>query len=849
MIAIEDIVSIPRKAARSFGELLPWFGLIAPGLVLCHNGALMAAYTFEGTDVEGKEDHEVDQKIDIFQTALRVMNDRCTIWSIRERRFDTNYEVGEYSNKVSRLIDEQWGEKCTEKRNANIRQHLFISYKIPNKSEAFFEALSTEIDEAGGKTLKALGNLLKKRLFERGAIAALRGQIADIAVEFEKILKSFDGIVIASLGFKRIEGEDLLGELFGRANLASDKGAVAVPDSLCYLNTYLAVDQVERQNTVFKFTGPARSKYVAALSTTATPQMSHASQLDRLMRLDAEFVLVQCFRFLDPFEAEKKIQDAEQFYRAEVKSVFTRVAERMFDTETDKVNTGKLHLADDAQEALVELTASELTYGYYNLTVLALGDSARQAEAAADLISSSMRATKFTVMRETQGLLSAILTSLPGNNDVTIRWKLASTGNIAELAPLRTISRGEDHHPLISRVLGKRVPPHVRFLTPMGVTYDFNTFEGDLGHTAVIGGSGAGKTSLMTLIIALFQKYMPSQTFILDKDYSLMMATVLMGGKHIDMGRGTKQRNMNPVRVMIKNDDDLRLKQWIEVLITAGGNTVSSTEGATIFSAIQALKRNAASTPHQQRLSSIYAYIAGEDQNLAAKLAPYVDRSEDEDDHGMGPYAPFFDNAEDKFELSNMIGLECGGILETPALASPFMDYVFYCIDRVLDGTTPTMIYVEEAWYMLSNPVFLQKMEDWLRTFRKKRAFVVFATQSLTELSQLPTLGSFISNIPTQIFLPAVKTSVQEQAGLYKSVFGTNDAQLDLLRHAVPKRDYLLVRPSCTRLVNTQMPELLLAINEATSNPRLRELVTKYANDGGYDWELKFIKEVLNVDV
>ncbi len=177
------------------------------------------------------------------------------------------------------------------------------------------------------------------------------------------------------------------------------------------------------------------------------------------------------------------------------------------------------------------------------------------------------------------------------------------------------------------------------------------------------------------------------------------------------------------------------------------------------------------------------------------------------------------------------------------------MDYAFYCIERSLDGATPTLIYVEEAWYMLSNPAFASKMEDWLRTFRKKRAFIVFATQALDEIARLPNIGSFLSNIPTQIFLPSMKSNVHEQAGLYRDLFGTTEAQMELLAHAIPKRDYLLVRPTVTRLVNTQMPTALIAINEATIQESKRRQVMEYAREGGPEWQMNFLREVLNVKV
>jgi type IV secretion system protein TrbE len=78
-------------------------------------------------------------------------------------------------------------------------------------------------------------------------------------------------------------------------------------------------------------------------------------------------------------------------------------------------------------------------------------------------------------------------------------------------------------------------------------------------------------------------------------------------------------------------------------------------------------------------------------------------------------------------------------------------------------------------------------------------------------------------------------------------VFGTTDAQMELLAGAIPKRDYLLVRPTVTRLVNTKMPHAVIAINEATTQEAKREQLAMYAASREANWEMKFLKEVLNV--
>lgn len=846
MINLTDIISKPRKSAKSYAELLPWFGVCTPGLVLCQDGSLLAGFTLEGQDVLGKMDAEVDQQINRMELALRTLNDRITMWSVRERRFTDGYPFGTFTSPVAELIDDQWGGECQKAPNARITQTIFLGYNFPNISEAFFEAVRSEVNANDGNLFKALASVAKRKLTETNAVARVRGQLDEMALEFEKAIASFTGVVEQEFGFARLFGPDLLGALHSRANLASIAGPVNPGGDLVYLDTALAADTVTRNQDVFTFEGINTTKHVAALSMMGTPPEAHADQLDRLMNINGEFVLVQCFKFLDRMAAEKEIQGAEQFYRHAVKSVGTRVMEKVFGVESEKVNTGNLHLADDAQAAMVELTASEVQYGYYNMTVLALGDTRREMEDTIDMVASSLRASGYNIVRERQGLLSAILATLPGSSKTTLRWKLASTANLADMLPIRTVKQGEETHPFISKLLGRNVPPHCRFMTPMSVPYDFNPHQGDVGHTGIIGGTGAGKTTLMTLIIAQFQKYAPSQTFIFDKDYSLMVATVLLGGKHIDMESKSRRPGMNPVKVMLKNGDDARLREWVEVLIGAGGHTLDTHASATINTAIQSLM---ASSEAYWRLSSLYSYIKGVDADLAAKLAPYVNLADEGDIYGEGPFARYFDNDDDNFELSNIVGMECGGILENNRIASPFLEYAFYCIDKRLTGSVPTLIYLEEAWYALANPFFYSRIVNWLRTFRKKKAFLMFATQSADEIARLDNVGAFTTNIPTKIFLPSITSNAQEMAPLYNQLFGTNEAQIDLLSYAIPKRDYLIVKPTETRLVNTSMPPVLLAINDATSVEWKRGKVYEYAESGEPGWEMKYIKEVLRVQI
>lgn len=846
MVNLHDLFTLPRKSVSSYAELLPWFGMLSRDLVICQDGSLLAGFVFDGADIEGVDDGDVNRRIDLLQTAMRQMTDRITMYSIQERRFHTEYPYTSFGSQVAAAVDDAWGEKCTEYKNGRITHALYLGYNFPSKSEAFFEQLQAEMDRQDNG-LKALSNVLRDRFSQKHAVGAVRGQLREMRDDFENILAGFSNIVISSLGFRRLEGEDLLGDLYSRANLASPPGPVHVPDRPAYLNTMLPADDLVRQGDMLEFRGPTKSKYCAALSTTGMPPEAYSLHIDQLLAIPAEYVLVQSFKFIDRFTAQSAIQSAEAFYRTEVKSAAVRIFEGITGVQSEKVNTGNIALAEDAQQALVEVTASDVAFGYYNMTLLALGDSPNEVNRCAEMLATTLRAGSFTITRERQGLMSAFLGSLPGNSKTLLRRYLASSANVADLCPIRTIAKGEPHHALFSRVLNREVPAHVRFMTPYGIPYDFNTHAEDLGHAVVIGGSGSGKTTVMGLFVSQFQKFYPCRTFIFDKDHSMGLLSVLHGGSHIDMAStaGSSPR-INPVRRMLADGEDLALIRWLGVLFASNETSLTAEDQEDLSSRIQQLKTLPESS---WRLGTLYSLVSGTNKRLALKLAPYVDRSDEEGSFAKGAFADLFDNEEDTFNLGQIVCMETGKLLQSPQIAAPFMDYAFYCIERELDGQTPTLIYVEEAWYMLANPMFEEKINDWLRTFRKKRAFVIFATQSPEELTRLKSWAAFVSNVPTRIFLPAINDSVTALAPIYRQLFNLNDAQLALLSGAVPKRDYLLIKPGITRLVQASMPRILIAMNEGASHSHIREKAYELAASGGEGWQADFMKEYLNVQI
>ena len=163
----------------------------------------------------------------------------------------------------------------------------------------------------------------------------------------------------------------------------------------------------------------------------------------------------------------------------------------------------------------------------------------------------------------------------------------------------------------------------------------------------------------------------------------------------------------------------------------------------------------------------------------------------------------------------------------------PVMLSLFRKFERQLDGT-PHVLFLDEAWLALSDPVWSDKLYDWLRLLRSKNVAVVMATQSLADVENNRDMLTVIKEqCLTKIYLSNPQAEEQYSADLYRR-FGLNDNQIRIIRTARMKRDYYVTSPEGNRLISLDMGPLLKCWATATSEPHVkmfRELMEKHGDD------------------
>src|SRR5438309_5594364 len=133
-------------------------------------------------------------------------------------------------------------------------------------------------------------------------------------------------------------------------------------------------------------------------------------------------------------------------------------------------------------------------------------------------------------MVETVNAVEAWLGSLPGHAYANVRQPPVSTLNLAHMIPLSALWAGpaRDEH------FG--APPLFFARTEGSTPFRFSLHVGDVGHTLVVGPTGAGKSVLLALRALQFRRSAGSRVVSCVFGGSIRAAALAMEGDWHDLG-------------------------------------------------------------------------------------------------------------------------------------------------------------------------------------------------------------------------------------------------------------------------------------------------------------------------
>lgn len=806
-----------QSISRPLAELIPWMALLTDDIILCKDGSLVACVEFDAMDLEGAEVLEVNTLSERLEMAMRAFDAKTTLWWTVDRRKHQAYVEGDpIANPAAAEIDHLWKSEFLSTSHYQNRHFLSIVMRPEAGTGRFFETYA-RLSAQGLKPAKALIEAIKITLRNKDRFIYEAEEIAQIAMALEARIEQF-WASLPGIKAKRLSGARLLGFLQRLVSPGSDQEEVKIAPEHAYLDTMLGDSPVEIHNKHLSFLGhPAR--FGVAASIKSWPTETQPGVFDVLLRADAEFTLTLAYRVLDNEQAKKYIADLRRHNANFSKSIFAYAKETLLNKESDNVDNTRLVSFHEADDALTDL-GSNGSAGYLLASLVTYGATKESAEAGYNACMKLMQANGFLMLRESLHLLSAWAGSFPGQFHDPVRWVFVSGANHADLAPLRGLRTGNPLNPYLSQQRQRETPALAVFDTEFKTPFFFSFHESDLPHALVIGPSRSGKSIFNTFLISQWLRYAPCQVFIFDKDLTCRIPTYMHGGTHLWLNE--EKVRINPLAGVVTKADMTWLASWLESMISAQGYVITADDSKVIWQAIQEAFHP---DNKSRRLSTLSLLLPS---HLAAQMQAWV---------GDGQKAGYFDHEEDAFELSEFTTMEMGKLFEDPIAARLFLDYAFHRIMKRLDGS-PTLIYIEEAWFMLEDERFAFKVNDWLRTLAKKNAMLLLATQSLEELAKSSAFVAMVDNIPNRIFLS--NQNARASADLYIKRFGLNQVQLERIRTAIPKRQYYISTPTMSRMIEAQFPPGILAFLRSDSNAQkifdeTRRLFPERWRDAYYD--------------
>ena len=704
--------------------------------IITKNRELMQIIKIDGFSFETADDDAVDMKKMVRNSLYKSMAEGTfSMWFHMVRRRQSAYPEGKMPTGFASYIDEKWRKKHHSKSSFINELYISVIRKDDTKGAAKIQNL---LDKLETKTNKEADSIQLQEMHKelREAVYRVLATFRDYGARVLTTTMTESGPMSEPLEF--------LGRLVN--------GGTGQPTLVPTLDIahYLPTSRLYFGARAIEIRSASGTRYAGIVSIKEYAPHTAAGIMDAFLQMPFELIVSQSYAFANRQSNLGSMQ----------------LQQRRMANSNDLAHSQVREITDALDLAM----SGHIAFGKHHLTVMALEDNLNALEAAVSMVIAELVNVGINPVREKLILEQCYWAQLPANGEFIGRASKINTLNIAGFAAM--------HNYPVGKIAGNHWGNAVTvFDTTSGTPFFFNFHARDVGHTTIIGPTGAGKTVLMNFLCAQALKF-NCRLFMFDKDRGAEIFVRAIDGvyTHIDPG---KKCHFNPLQMDDTPENRSFITEWLSTLVMVNDEPVSAEDLLIIQRAVDGLYKL---RKEDRVLSNIAPFFGMEGAgSIATRLKQW---------HGSGRYAGVFDQIKDhvNFKSSNIFGFEMGDVLANKACLVPVLLYLFQRIQMALDGT-PTIIVLDEAWALVDNKVFAGKIKDWLKTLRKLNGMVVFATQSVEDAVNSSISDTLIQQTATQIFLPNPKATEP-----YRKAFMLSEREFNLLKNTDPGTRYFLVK-------------------------------------------------------
>ena len=775
-----------QAAPQYLADYLPWACLIAPGVILNKDGSFQRTAEFRGPDLDSSTSEELVSICARINNALKRFGSSWAIHFEAARAPALEYPMSEWHDPVAWLIDEE-RRSLFEGRQAHellfeSRFYLTFTYLPPADSVG-------KIEEA-----------LIERPDDDEEIGA-RDYLARFIQETGKALSLFQGIFPDAFFLSDDQALTYL-----QSCVSANHHPVKAPETPCYLDAVLGgVGLVGGLEPVLD------DEHLRVITVQGFPPMTEPGLLDELNNLGFSYRWATRYLPMDKLEATKVLTRYRRQWFAKRKSIMSLLREMMTNEASPLVDTDADNKAADADAALQSLGADHVGYGYLTTSIVVQSASSATADDMIREVERIVNGRGYVTIRETVNAVDAWLGTIPGHAYANVRQPIVHSLNLAHMMPLSAVWAGPPENKHLQG------PPLLYATTASQTPFREVLHQGDVGHTLIVGPTGAGKSVLLSMLALQFRRYENAQVFIFDKGGSATAATYGLGGEYYQLG-GDESLCFQPLARIDQDTERAWALEWLCGLLAHEGIPIEPDIKDAIWTALTSL----ASAPTVERtMTGLSALL--QSNRLRQALEPYTLK---------GAHGSLLDADNETIGENDWQCFEMEELMHQKSLAPPVLSYLFHRLEARFDGK-PSLLILDEAWVFLDDPMFSERIREWLKVLRKKNVSVIFATQSLSDVATSKIAPAIIESCPSRIFLPNDRALEPQQHKAYES-FGLNNRQVEIIAQSTPKRDYYFQSRTGNRLFDLSLGPVALAFCGASSKDDLNamsELAATSEND------------------
>ena len=768
---------------------VPWICLIDKGVVLNKNGTLQKTLRYRGYDLDSSTVYELKNINAKLNDVIKRLGQGWSLNVEARRKRCTDYIEAENEILAIDIIEKERKLNFLENEHFESEYYLTIVQLIPTDNSKKVGEIFLEYAKKSEILDKTLENFNK---------------------EFKKILNLFKEIF---LEVTELDDEETYTYLHSCVSTKIDK--VVVPEIPYAMANYLCDSDL-----VGGLKPKLRGKEIRCISIQGFPNYTVPGFFDVLNRLNISYRWITRFLMLSKLEALSKMERKYKNIFSQRLSLFQRVyAELTGEKEENsrKLNEDALNKANEVRTQIALTTGDYVSQGFYTCTLIVDGDSIDEVEERVDVISKTINNMGFITIEESINSVEAFLGSIPGNITNNIRMPILNTITLSHLLPVSSVWGGDSWNKHLN------APPLIYTKTKGSTPFRFNIHIEDIGHSAIVGPTGYGKSVLLGLIASSFMKYKDSRVYFFDKDASSRVLTYAVGGEFHDLGND--ELSFQPLANIEIVEEKEWAYGWILEILEQENIKVSPTQKEKIWKALD----NLAKTPIELRTISNF-YTSVNDREIKEALIPYKIG---------GALGKYFDSDKDTLNFSRWQVFEMNQVINNKKGITPLLSYIFRRIENSLDGN-PCIIILDECWMFFDNPIFAAKIREWLKVLRKKNCSVIFATQELGDILNSKLFTTVLDACQTKVFLPNPNAFADNYIPIYEK-FGLNKTEIEIISKATKKKEYYYKSTKGSRLFELDLKEKtlsLIASSDLAKQNKAKELKEIYrdANDFTREW-------------